>query len=101
MLPKKLIAKNYKKLIECPYCRENLLNQDYFNERKFLHKCVNCGKTSYNPLIYSGEKYKDIYWHCDKCNSLLNSQKNFNDRCGKWECTRCGFINKIEESKIK
>ncbi|PKK98774.1 MAG: Sec23/Sec24 zinc finger-containing protein [Tenericutes bacterium HGW-Tenericutes-2] len=50
--------------------------------------------------MYSGDKFADVYWYCDKCNALLSKQKGFNDSCGFWHCSECGYKNEISEDHI-
>ncbi|MCR5738239.1 MAG: protein kinase [Lachnospiraceae bacterium] len=41
-----------------------------------------------------------ITWICDKCEATLNEQPGFNELCGKWKCTECGFVNKIAPEEV-
>ncbi len=63
-------------------------------------KCKSCNEKLFNPGIYSGDKFADVYWYCDKCNALLSKQKGFNDSCGFWHCSECGYKNEISEDHI-
>lgn len=49
----------------------------------------------------SDEKYPDIDWYCDKCNSFLNDQKGFSDHRKTWKCLECGFKNEISAKNIR
>lgn len=42
----------------------------------------------------------DIAWICDKCGDMLNEQPGFAEDCGDWHCTKCGFVNGIDESNL-
>ncbi|MCR5789350.1 MAG: serine/threonine protein kinase [Lachnospiraceae bacterium] len=50
-----------------------------------------------NPDVYAPS---DISWICDGCGKMLNTQPGFNEDCGEWKCTECGFINKIDISEL-
>lgn len=50
--------------------------------------------------IFIVEKFEDTYWYCDKCNALLNKQRDFNDKIGFWHCSECGFKNDVSEDSI-
>lgn len=45
-------------------------------------------------------RFPDIDWYCDSCNDCLNSQGGFDDACGSWTCTDCGYSNVIAASEI-
>lgn len=47
-----------------------------------------------------GERFPDIDWYCDRCNSYLNSQSDFDDNKYIWECTECGHKNSISRTNI-
>lgn len=42
----------------------------------------------------------DVAWICDGCGAMLNVQAGFNEDCGEWICTECGYTNTIDASKI-
>lgn len=42
----------------------------------------------------------NISWICDGCGTMLNIQDGFNHDCGKWQCTECGYANKIDMSEV-
>ncbi len=50
-----------------------------------------------NPEV---EAESDISWICDGCGTMLNIQDGFNEDCGEWACTECGFVNKIDASEV-
>ncbi len=57
----------------------------------------------YESVYYGdmhGEKYPGIEWTCDKCGAHLNDQEGFTDQKGTWQCTNCGYINKISMDEI-
>ncbi len=85
--------------VYCPNCNYIFINHQEMETNQFF-VCPRCNIKLYNPHIYSGERFKDVYWYCDGCNSLLNSQRNFNDRRGIWFCSECGYKNIIEANKI-
>ena len=41
------------------------------------------------------ERFPNIDWYCDRCNSYLNSQEGFDDHHYVWKCTNCGHKNSI------
>lgn len=84
----------------CVGCNAELDEQIGFDENLPYFDCEICGTRNMNPNVYSGEKFPDVYWYCDECESLLNVQKGFNDRSGKWRCAKCGFINSIDEDHL-
>lgn len=46
------------------------------------------------------ERFPDIDWYCDRCESHLNNQKNFDDNKYLWKCTECGYKNSISSNNI-
>ena len=42
----------------------------------------------------------DYDWYCDECNAYLNNQSGFHADCGSWTCTKCGYVNYINENEI-
>ena len=46
------------------------------------------------------ERFPNIDWWCDNCNSNLNAQNNFDDHKYTWKCTECGFKNSISKDNI-
>ena len=95
------IRNNKKEEYYCPVCNDILDKQEYFYSKTVVYRCLNCGTNLYNPNVYKGEIYPDIYWHCDECGDLLNAQEGFKDDCGTWCCSECGHKNKIDESEIR
>jgi len=47
-----------------------------------------------------GERFPDIDWYCDRCNTSLNSQSGFDDHRYIWRCEECGFKNSISAANI-
>ena len=90
-----------EEILLCPVCRTEISNWHNQVVAKHFIQCPQCGKRYYDPNVYNGEKFKGVYWHCTGCNSLLNIQKNFNDKNGVWFCSECGFKNIINESNIE
>ena len=41
-----------------------------------------------------------MHEYCTNCEADLTMQKGFNDNCGEWQCSECGYINKIDQSEI-
>ena len=79
----------------CPRCQADLtLQKGYSNDLPYWI-CKGCGEMLINPEIDS-----DISWICDGCGTMLNIQPGFNEECGEWTCTECGFKNKIDKSEI-
>ena len=79
----------------CPRCQANLtLQKGYSNELPYWI-CKGCGEMLINPKIDS-----DVSWICDGCGTMLNIQPGFNEDCGEWTCTECGFVNKIDSSEL-
>ena len=79
----------------CPRCEANLtLQKGYSNELPYWI-CRGCGEMLINPEIDT-----DIVWRCDGCGEMLNIQQGFDEDCGEWTCTKCGFTNKIDESEL-
>ena len=85
----------------CPSCWEVLNSQPGFNPNLRFWTCKNCGAYLFDEDVYSGERFKEIFWFCDKCNSLLNTQDGFRDLYDYWKCTKCSHINHIAENDIK
>lgn len=50
--------------------------------------------------IIMGKKFQNVRWYCDNCNARLDRQDDFDDCCGSWVCTKCGFTNLISEDQI-
>lgn len=46
------------------------------------------------------ERFQNIDWYCDRCNSYLNSQEGFDDHHYVWKCTNCGHKNSISLDDI-
>lgn len=42
----------------------------------------------------------DCDWFCDCCGDLLNDQDGFDYDCGVWKCTKCGYLNYIDQDNI-
>jgi len=82
----------------CQHCGEAF--DDDFSPLLDYYICKHCGEITFNPKIYSGEKYPGVYWFCDKCNVLLNTQYGFRDNCKKWKCKSCGYKNYIDEKHM-
>lgn len=79
----------------CPRCQANLtLQKGYRNDLPYWI-CKGCGEMLINPEIDS-----DVSWICDGCGTMLNIQPGFNEDCGEWNCTECGFVNKIDPSEL-
>ena len=79
----------------CPRCQANLtLQKGYSNDLPYWI-CKGCGEMLINPEIDS-----NISWICDGCGTMLNIQPGFDEGCGEWTCTACGFKNKIDKSEI-
>lgn len=85
----------------CPNCGADLSIQKGFDASYDSFTCKSCQEKVFNPNIYSGDKFGDVYWYCDRCNALLNKQKGFNDSCGFWHCSECGYKNEISEDNIE
>ena len=85
----------------CPHCGHAFKTSEGFDERADFFYCPNCGQRTFNPSIYSGEKFVDVYWFCDGCNALLNKQIGFNDKHGIWFCSECGYKNIISLEHIR
>ena len=47
-----------------------------------------------------GERFPNIDWYCDNCDSHLNNQCGFDDHKYIWECTECGYKNSISSNNI-
>lgn len=79
----------------CPRCQADLtLQKGYSNDLPYWI-CKGCGEMLINPEIDS-----DVSWICDGCGTMLNIQPGFNEDCGEWTCTECGFTNKIDKDEI-
>lgn len=87
---------SFSDFVFCQNCGNIISNQPEFSDECDYCVCKKCGEYSFNPRIYSGERYPGVYWFCDNCNDLLNKQKDFKDSCEKWRCKRCGYINLID-----
>jgi len=40
-------------------------------------------------------------WHCDGCETIMNSQPGFSVSSGVWTCTECGYVNDVTSDNIK
>lgn len=47
-----------------------------------------------------GKRFPHVKWYCDKCNTFLNRQKEFDDNLDSWECTKCGYKNSISADQV-
>ncbi|MFW3654634.1 Sec23/Sec24 zinc finger-containing protein [Vagococcus fluvialis] len=47
------------------------------------------------------ERFPNIDWYCDNCNSYLNEQDNFDDHKYTWKCTNCDFKSSISRDNIR
>ena len=90
--------KNNQNMYEfCPRCEANItLQKGYSNELPYWI-CKGCGEMLINPAVKADS---DIAWICDGCGEMLNIQDGFNEDCGDWKCTVCGFNNRIDASKV-
>ena len=79
----------------CPRCHATLALQKGFDPNLKYWICKGCGEMLINPEIES-----DIVWFCDGCGAVMNEQEGFAEDAGKWKCTECGFINKIDPGEI-
>ncbi len=54
--------------------------------------------------VYEGDdldsRFPGIEWYCDRCGAHLNEQDGFDDHLPKWECTACGYSNRISFEEI-
>ena len=41
-------------------------------------------------------KKKGTFFHCEKCNQYLNTQKGFQLSMDKWKCENCGYLNTLK-----
>ncbi len=79
----------------CPRCEANLtLQKGYSNDLPYW-VCKGCGEMLINPEIDT-----DVVWCCDGCGEMLNIQPGFDEDCGEWKCTACGFVNKIDVGEL-
>lgn len=46
------------------------------------------------------ERFPNVDWYCDRCNSYLNNQPGFDDRHYVWTCANCGYKNSISRDNI-
>lgn len=46
------------------------------------------------------ERFPNVDWYCDRCNSYLNDQPGFDDHHYVWTCTNCGHKNSISRDNI-
>ncbi len=81
----------------CTNCDANLTKQKGYDSSLPYWICKGCGKMMINP---ANPDDSDIVWICDECEDCLNTQPGFSENCGEWKCTRCGFVNKIDESEL-
>ena len=82
----------------CPYCLDDLIIKKENIDGITVLICNSCGKDlhGFDPTeSFHGAKYYGEYWYCDRCTSFLNNQEGFDDHCGKWTCTNCGYENSI------
>lgn len=53
---------------------------------------------------YAGDdldhRFPGIEWYCDQCGAHLNEQEGFDDQRHIWNCTACGYPNRIEMDAI-
>lgn len=46
------------------------------------------------------ERFRDVDWFCDRCDTHLNGQPGFDDNKYIWKCTDCGHKNSISRDNI-
>ncbi len=46
------------------------------------------------------KRFPNVDWWCDRCDSKLNNQENFNDHNYTHKCTECGHKNSISSDNI-
>lgn len=81
----------------CPKCEANLTLQKGYRSDLSFWTCKGCGEMLINPELDTGS---DIVWVCDNCGIMLNLQPGFNEDCGSFKCTECGYDNKISREEI-
>lgn len=84
----------------CLNCEATLDDQSGFSPDLDYWTCMECGERTYNPDIYSGDRFEGVYWHCDDCGALLNTQYAFTDLEDTWVCEVCGHENTISKDEI-
>lgn len=47
-----------------------------------------------------GSRFPDVDWFCDRCDSHLNNQVDFDDNKYIWQCTECDHKNSISSVNI-
>lgn len=45
-------------------------------------------------------RFSDVDWFCDRCDSHLNNQVGFDDNKYIWQCTECNHKNSISSTNI-
>lgn len=79
----------------CPRCEADLTMQKGYDSSLRHWVCLGCGEMLINP-----EDNSRAVWSCDGCGAFLNEQPGFTEDCGTWQCTQCGFSNKISDSEL-
>ena len=92
-----MVEENEDKLI-CPNCEANLENQWGFSDYDYDWTCNECGARLHREYtsdefeeIEVVESYEDgINYSCPVCDSNLDGQFGYNEKCNDWICEYCG-----------
>ena len=82
----------------CPNCEANLKNQCGFSDYDYDWTCTECNTHLHREYISDEfeeievvESYEDgINYSCPVCDSNLDGQFGYNERCNDWICEYCG-----------
>lgn len=50
---------------------------------------------------FGGSNDMGCDWHCDGCETIMNSQPGFSVSSGVWTCTDCGLVNDVTSNNIR
>lgn len=88
-----IYIKKIKRYMVCPACGDKLR----INKKGNLWKCDKCDYKLSHKKIEKGY----IFCFCDKCDTFLNNQEEFNYNNKKFCCTKCGHKNDITIENTK
>ena len=76
----------------CPSCQKSNI---VLNKKTKMWQCKKC-----HYQISMQDIENTVFWFCDKCNSFLNTQKNFDQKVNFHTCEYCGEKNEIVEKNV-
>ena len=94
------LSRDYSDDLTCPICNAKC----YWDEDEETWFCESCGyEVEGEEIVFDNNgkaKVEDIDWYCDKCNTYLNIQTNFDLYADSWTCTNCGYENSLTKDNV-